>query len=407
AKEKYINSPPTNDSFPHYTVDNTVNSVTITSWEMVGSETWIVGFLPGNYWELYKFTKDSEFKTRAIKTQEKIKFRQNTTNSHDIGFVFMHSYKKALDDELTSGNNTEIVNEYTNVLLTAAASLASRFQPTVGAIRSWDNKLTTDENNMMNLDLLFYASQLPGGQKEWFDIATSHAFTTMKHLIRPNYSTYHLVIFDSTKKGSVIKNMTWQGYSDSSTWSRGQAWGVYGFLKAYQYTKNRDFLETSINLANYFISRLSNNSFVAKWDFDAPGSGADFSLQDSSATAILNTALIDLVEELTALADTRAQKFEETYRHVYSYLEIKKTDYFDPKKPSLMLHGTSNGPKNLKNQGLIYGDMYLLEGLNKIVTQTVQTSTIYVAETTSKVANSGVLISAKIFAVSLITFLFC
>ena len=58
-----------------------------------------------------------------------------------------------------------------------------------------------------------------------------------------------------------------------STWARGQAWALYGFVQAYQTSDNPAFLKTAEGIANYFVGQLPADG-IPPWDFDAPGSQA-------------------------------------------------------------------------------------------------------------------------------------
>jgi glucose-6-phosphate isomerase len=105
-----------------------------------------------------------------------------------------------------------------------------------------------------DLDLLFYVASKTGDAR-LANIAITHASTTLKHHIREDWSTVHVVNFDQ-HSGKVKDKFTNQGYWDDSTWSRGQAWGVLGFAQVYGWTKRKEFLDASKELARYFLSRL-------------------------------------------------------------------------------------------------------------------------------------------------------
>ena len=58
--------------------------------------------------------------------------------------------------------------------------------------------------------------------------------------------------FDTTT-GLPKYGNTFQGFSDDSSWARGQAWGILGFALAYGYNKQEIFLERSKQTAHYFF----------------------------------------------------------------------------------------------------------------------------------------------------------
>ncbi|KAL4975134.1 Six-hairpin glycosidase-like protein [Aspergillus desertorum] len=270
-----------------------------------------------------------------------IKSMRTRTDTHDIGFILQPSLRR--DWELTSNR------ESLRALLTGAHSLASRFVPSVGAIRSWDALRQADVNitsleddclviidSMMNLDLLYYAANHLGDARLG-QIATTHAKTVMRSLLRrepypdeegesslQHYSTYHVVNFDP-KTGGIKAHRTAQGYAKDSTWARGQAWGITGFAQTYNWTKEREFLDVACGLAEYFIRRLETSPacverpvtdlgpsgeaggrkigrYVPLWDFDAPIENEQNPLRDSSAGIIAANGILLLSQALAGAA---------------------------------------------------------------------------------------------------------
>ncbi|KAL4982003.1 Six-hairpin glycosidase-like protein [Aspergillus falconensis] len=270
-----------------------------------------------------------------------VKSMKARTDTHDIGFILQPSLRK--DWELTSNR------ESLHALITGAHSLASRFVPSVGVIRSWDALRQADVNitsleedclviidSMMNLDLLYYAAN-HSGERKLADIATTHARTAMRSLLRceshPDkegkyplqlYSTYHVVNFDP-KTGAIKAHRTAQGYAKNSTWARGQAWAITGFAETYNWTKEREFLDVACGLAEYFIHRLEASPacverpvtgpepseeaggrkigrYVPLWDFDAPIEDEQSPLRDSSAGVIAANGMLLLSQALAGIA---------------------------------------------------------------------------------------------------------
>ena len=190
------------------------------------------------------------------------------TKTHDLGFMVgcpCHlAYRLTGDDH------------YKQLLIDASDALLTRFSPTVGLIRSWDNK-GGDPNpyrviidNMMNLEMLFTASRLTG-DKRYHDIAVRHADNTLKNHFRPDNSSFHIVCYDAGT-GRVTGQKGGQGHSAASAWSRGQSWGLYGFTMCYRETGDKRYLDRAVKSAEYFIRhpRLPAD-LVPYWDYDAPG----------------------------------------------------------------------------------------------------------------------------------------
>ncbi|KFY53005.1 hypothetical protein V496_07997 [Pseudogymnoascus sp. VKM F-4515 (FW-2607)] len=262
---------------------------------------------------------------------------QSRTDTHDMGFIIQPSLRK--DWELT-GNEKSL-----QAVLTAAKSLASRYSPAVGAIRSWDvlsqanvsiTSMTQDflviVDSMMNLDLLFYASSHLS-DPTYAEIAITHAKTLIKSDLRPEtapgrtdtrykgtlYSHYHVVNFDA-KTGEVKERRTAQGYSAESTWARGQAWGIFGYTQTYNWSRDKEFLSVACGMAEYFLWRLETSPacverpiagpgssttgrYVPLWDFDAPIEDESNPLRDSSAGVIAANGMLLLSQSMTELGD--------------------------------------------------------------------------------------------------------
>jgi unsaturated chondroitin disaccharide hydrolase len=223
-----------------------------TEWNVVGVKDWCSGFWPGVLWYAYEASGDKVLKEEAERFTSAIKeIAYTEALDHDIGFQVYCSY----------GNGYRLTGneEYKTVLLAAADTLATLYNPRVGSILSWPvykEKYghNTIIDNMMNLELLFWAAK-NGGNKELYDIAESHANVTMKHIVRPDNAVYHLAAFNP-ETGEFKKGHTHQGYADESMWARGQTWGIYGFAMSYRETGKKDFLNTSNKLAHHYLERI-------------------------------------------------------------------------------------------------------------------------------------------------------
>lgn len=339
--------------YPRAVVNNS------NQWSLVENNDWTSGFWPGILWYAYESTKDSLFCTKAEKYTWGIKdVLSIPVDNHDLGFMFYCSY----------GNGQRLINNegYREILLQAADSLATLYNPVVGTILSWPsmvNKMNWPHNtiidNMINLELLFWASK-NGGSTQLYDIAVGHARVTMQNQIRPDYSTCHVAVYDTTD-GHFIKGVTHQGFSDSSVWARGQAWGIYGFTMCYRETGIIEFLNTAVNMANLYIKRLPDDT-VPYWDFDDPS--IPRAPKDVSATAIVASALLELS------GFVKDQHMANEYKQLAKKMltNLSGNNYLAPNdNPAILLHSTGHRPNNSEiDVPIIYADYYYLEALLRL-----------------------------------------
>jgi hypothetical protein len=226
--------------------------------------------------------------------------QQYNKGTHDLGFMMYCSYGNA---ERLSREGLIARDGFDSVLLNSARSLSTRFNPIVGCIRSWDSppwRYPVIIDNMMNLELLMWATQF-SGDSSFYRIAVTHAQTTLRNHFRPDHSSFHVVEYDSAT-GAVLAKRTAQGYSDSSVWARGQAWGLYGYTMLYRYTRDPQFLQQAEDIAGFLLNHphLPADK-IPYWDYDAPGipaavhdAGTGGPLRDASAAAIMASALVEL-----------------------------------------------------------------------------------------------------------------
>jgi hypothetical protein len=321
-------------------------------WKSMRIHDWTIGFFPGCLWYTFEKTHDSFFREVAERWTESLESLQFYERSHDIGFMVFSSY----------GNGCRLTKneKYRKVILQAAQTLATRFNPKVGCIKSWNKpkwEYPVIIDNMMNLELLFWASQ-NGGAKKLYDIAYSHAEKTMANHLRPDGSTYHLVCYDSTT-GSMRSQGTQQGFSDSSCWSRGQAWAIYGFTMTYRFTKYEKFLQTAQKAADYYIAHLPAD-LVPCWDFQAQNIPNE--PRDASAAAVAATGLFELSTYITD--PTIRKKYSITARNILQSLCSSKYLAEGTISHGILNHCVGDKPLNSEvDVSLIYGDYYFLEAL--------------------------------------------
>lgn len=352
--------------FPR-TINKTGKLVTTNMYE------WTPGFFPGSLWYAYEYTKDTALKAAAIKWTERLEPLQFFTQHHDLGFMMYCSY----------GNAYRLTRNaaYKDILVQSAKSLSTRFNPVTGSIKSWNGFNSWHGNkkygfpviidNMMNLELLFFASKVTG-DTSFRHIAVTHALTAMNNQVRPDYSTYHVVCYD-TLTGAVTGRETAQGYADNSTWSRGQAWAIYGYTMVYRETKDPQFLATAQKLADWYLDheKLPKDK-VPYWDFNvkqpgfAPGIKSNaknvvVKHRDASAAAITASALF----ELSTYSGQNSRKY---YKSAIKMLESLASPAYKASPGAngnfMLKHCVGSIPHNSEiDVPLVYADYYFLEAL--------------------------------------------
>lgn len=246
---------------------------------------WCSGFFPGSLWYVYEWTGSEQMKELAWKHTLRLSDLSDHYTDHDLGFQMNCSFGNAL--RLTGCEDCLPVLEKT------AAKLAARFSPVVKCIRSWDNDSYTYPviiDNMMNLEHLLNCAELFGCDS-LREVACTHANTTLRNHFREDWSSYHLVDYNP-EDGSIIRKQTKQGWNDESAWSRGQAWGLYGFTMMYERTGIDEYLDAAENIARYNLDKLPEDG-VPYWDYDAPELDGVI-LRDASAGAIMASAFAKL-----------------------------------------------------------------------------------------------------------------
>jgi len=328
--------------------------------ETSGSDWWCSGFYPGTLLYLYEAFHSPVFAREIDRVLSDLQKEQYNTTTHDLGFMMYCSF-----------GNAERLNpkpEYKEVLMNSAKSLASRYNDTVKCIRSWDsaswNKASEDDfvviiDNMMNLELLFWASH-NSGDSSYYNIAVNHADKTMENHFRSDYSSYHEVIYDE-HTGALKAQITNQGAADDSSWARGQAWGLYGYVVLYRETKDQKYLQQANAIANYIVHHPQMpKDKVPYWDFDAPN--IPNALKDSSAAAIIASALLELS---TYVATDLKQEYYNTAALILE--SLLSTEYLAATGTNggfILKHGVGNMPNNTEiDAPLSYGDYYLVEAM--------------------------------------------
>ncbi|GAB4023907.1 glycoside hydrolase family 88 protein [Spirosoma koreense] len=317
------------------------------------ADWWCSGFFGGSLWYLYERTKAPVWKEAAQKWTMAVAKEQYNTGTHDLGFMLYCPF----------GNGYRLTKNtaYPPIMLTGAKSLATRFDPKVGVIKSW-NKFQNYTypviiDNMMNLEFLFWAAKT-SGNKDLYNICVTHADNTMKNHYRPDYSSYHVVCYNPD--GTVAAKKTAQGAADNSAWARGQAWGLYGYTVMFRETKDPKYLAQARHIADFYLNHPNLPADkIPYWDFNAPNIPNEE--RDASAGAITASALLELCTYGGPSAKTYYQsavKMLESLSSPAYKADLGENNNF------ILKHSVGHKPgKSEVDTPLIYADYYYLEAL--------------------------------------------
>ncbi len=323
-------------------------------YEFSNSGWWCSGFYPGTLLYLYEQTKDPSLYTEANRILKVLEKEKLNTGTHDLGFMMYCSFGNA--------NRIAPSAEYKDILLTSAKSLSTRFDPIVGCIRSWNSKpedFIVIIDNMMNLELLFWATKVTG-DSSFYKIAVTHGNTTIKNHFRPDNSSYHVVNYNALT-GEVKEKKTAQGAANSSAWARGQVWGLYGYTEAYRETRDINYLEQAKKIAGFILTNPNLPADkVPYWDFNAPG--IPDALRDASAASIMASALLELSDYVDAKTAKEYISVTETILHSLSNSTYKAAA--GTNGGFIIQHGVGHMPaKTEVDTPLTYGDYYFVEAM--------------------------------------------
>jgi unsaturated chondroitin disaccharide hydrolase len=339
---------------------NIIESDTAWNCRKASEQEWCSGFWPGILWMDYAYTKDERVRKAAEGYTKALSFLAGQpAYDHDLGFLVINSFLKGYEQTHNE--------EYKRIALACADTLATLYNDKVGTILSWPRHVkdfgghNTIMDNMINLELLFWASE-NGGSKHLRDIAVSHADTTMRYHFRPDGSCYHVALYD-TLTGNFIKGMTHQGLADSSMWSRGQSWAIYGYTMVYRYTKEQRFLDFAQKVTDIYLKRLhdTSNDWIPIWDMDDPrGQQAP---KDASAACVVASALLELCQYVDV------EKGKEYRAAAESMLRDLASDVYQSRERNVafLMHSTGHHPAGSEiDASIIYADYYYIEALLRL-----------------------------------------
>ncbi len=327
---------------------------TTNKYEFSNSGWWCSGFYPGTLLYLYTQTKDEVLYQEAQRILEVLKKEQFNTRTHDLGFMMYCSFGNA--------NLIQPSAAYKDILVTSAKSLSTRFSPVTGVIKSWDgkpNEYLVIIDNMMNLKLLFWATQVTG-DSSFYKIAVTHANTTMQNHFRADNSSYHVLNYNA-QTGAILQKKTAQGFADESAWARGQTWGLYGYTETYRETKDKQYLEQANKIAAFLLNHPNLPADkIPYWDFNAPN--IPNALRDVSAATIMASALLELSGYVNKELAVKYFKTAETILRHLSTEQYKAAA--GTNGGFLLKHSVGHFPAQTEvDVPLTYADYYFVEAM--------------------------------------------
>lgn len=323
--------------------------------KVVDPKDWTSGFYPGTLWEAYRLTGDEHLRAEAEKFTARLEGIQYYKGTHDLGFMVFCSYGQQ-QQALHDAHSAEVIVE-------AANSLISRCDSTVGLIRSWDFgewNYPVIIDNMMNLEMLFWASKHTGDPK-YRNVAVRHADLTMQNHFREDGSSYHVVSYNDD--GTVESRGTFQGYSDSSAWARGQGWGLYGYTMCYRETGDTKYLDHARRIASFVMNHpRTPEDLIPYWDYDAPD--IPDAPRDASAAAVIASALFELS---TLVPESEGKAYFE--RAEAMLMSLSSDAYLAEKGTNggfILKHSVGHLPAESEiDTPLNYADYYYLEAIGR------------------------------------------
>lgn len=321
-------------------------------------DNWVSGFFPGVLWMLYENNKDNQFLHYAEMMTDRVEPAKKMTVTHDLGFMLYCSFGQGY--RLTHNPH------YLDVIKEGTESLLTRWNPKLGVIKSWESggkwQYPVIIDNMMNLEMLCFMTH-KFSDRRYIRVAEQHAQTTMKNHFRPDYSTYHVVSYDTITGQPHAKN-TAQGWADDSSWSRGQAWGLYGYTMMYRETLNLLYLQQARHIADFLLHhpRMPKDK-VPYWDYDAPD--IPDAKRDASAASIMASALIELSQLDSSDKSAEWLSFAEAQLR-----SLSSKEYLAEKGEIggfIIKHGVGHFKAKAEvDVPLTYGDYYYVEALMRL-----------------------------------------
>lgn len=319
---------------------------------------WTNGFWPGILWQMYYGTKNPIFKKTAEGVEDRLDLAMHEFNGvhHDVGFMWGLS---AVADYRITGNEFSKTRG-----LHAATILAGRYNPRGKFIRCWNGDKTgwIIVDSLMNIPLLHWATSVSGDPRFSY-IAEDHAQTVLHKIFREDGSCNHIAILNPTN-GNLVSYIGGQGYEEGSSWSRGQSWGIYGFALSYRYTKNKEYLEASKKVADYFISNIESTDYIPVIDFRSPKTPH---YVDTTAATCAASGLLELAQYCSK---EDAKRYNDV---AFKIIESLSKTYcnWNPEEDSLVSHGSVAYHSDEIHVPIIYADFFYIEALMKLMGKSI------------------------------------
>lgn len=323
---------------------------------------WTDGFWTGMLWLAYEYTHEESYRKLADKNVSSFHHRiveQIEVEHHDLGFLYSLSCVSAY--KLTKNEAAK------EAALLAADKLITRYQEVGEFIQAWGQAGNPEHYRfiidcMLNIPLLYWASE-ETKNPIYQEIATKHFHTSCKYVIREDASAYHTFYMDALT-GEPLRGATRQGYSDTSAWARGQAWGIYGIPLNYRNTKEADCIPLYKGMCNYFLNRLPED-MVCYWDLiftdDAKQS------RDSSAAAIAVCGMLEMCKHLPE-SDPDKEVYEKAAHAILRSLIKNYTSKDHQPGNPILYHGVYSwhSGKGI-DEGNLWGDYFYFEALTRFL----------------------------------------
>eukprot|EP00668_Euglena_longa_P014767 GGOE01018788.1.p1 GENE.GGOE01018788.1~~GGOE01018788.1.p1 ORF type:complete len:472 (+),score=128.20 GGOE01018788.1:63-1478(+) len=346
--------------FPHVTERRGGASTFV--WSTVTSDHWTAGFLPGLLWQMYNWTKEDWWRSRA---HEWTMHLRRESKHHDLGMKVFYSF--GLGYELTREA------EYLQALREACGHLSKRFQPAVGCVNAWGRNLVIIDT-LLNVQLFAYTARVvpPAERAEFrrfFDMAVSHTDKTMQELLKPDGSTYHVFQYNPGTGAVTQKDTTPQGFglakNRSSVWARGQAWAIYAFPALFRLTGRRRYIDAAVRASDWYIANVPAG-LVPYWDFGVPPTLQKY---DTSTAACAASGLLELAQYVSP------EKSERYHSHAVTTLQALIDRFLaDPAEShALLTQAVSVFPAQ---HSIIYGDYFFVEALLRLHATETQAATV-------------------------------
>ena len=317
---------------------------------------WTNGFWAGMLWQLYHATGNELFRKTAEISEERLDAALDSFENidHDAGFLWLHT--AGANYRLTGNKRSE------RRIIHAATTLAGRYNPDLKIIRAWDGQWMKGYDTaggaiidtMMNLPLLYLASEITKDPR-FKRIAMLHADTMLKYMLRPDGSSNHQIVFD-VNTGELIATPGGQGYAGGSSWSRGQAWAIYGYALSFRHTKEIRYLDAAKRSAAYFISNAVSSDYIPLCDFRAPKEPLYY---DTTAGAIAACGLIEIAKHVS---DNEKTTYMLHAQRLIESIDKKYCDYSE-NTDGIVGGGSVSYHEEKHHEKIIYGDYFFTEAI--------------------------------------------